>query len=1492
MGVTEDSGSADRADCTNEEIVLNPDIQSAAGHDATAAEFGASEINSDNINSAKVKSCTLHEHLHQQLHQLISVAPPEKDSDKNPNNGSPESKYFQSQSNSSKFQQNPQHLLNILTPKELLQNARNDVRREEKVAVLNRLLSALREDQSGSSNKAGNTEKGEEEGTSEVDFIGRIHGCVGSHWELLPPLYPNNSSNDDVSNSSKQGKGHDVRMEEEEKDAATVTTLDSSTTLSTHASTTATPMSMPSSPNPKKKSLVKRDSQLSSSLNFQGMPSKVAAMTPDNSPGGAGIPSPWASGRRRSSWNQREEAVNALQPPPLVTSEETSKKEGYTKPDPPSSETSSTPSIQPLIRGGGLHLPGLDWNKTFRKGYSVLVWVRPTLDDAVDSVGGASSTRIPRGTPPRKQVLYRFATNLNDNVLGSVGVCAILGQWTAVPFSCNGEDDGRNDIEKKKLRKRTMLTTSVTAYTLPNADPMSHLYPASKDGTSGDNARDTASTINKSQDGGKPSSNPPAANNIEFKGGNAHARNLEHFQKHHAKQNAAVTNQGRLVNKAKKTGKQVLTGDGSKGDSSRHKGANEANASPSSMGGYVTAQLTLPADEWSLIGIQHTHPYLRRPELIISVNGEEMVKGELGYPVLDGVINPSDEEGASSPFSPRSPKNAFNDNAGERWGALDDHERKMLKRRGIFAECTLLDGAFDNGVRIFDSKSSSKHGDQSHTPQIATCSASVHSIALLPGPPVPNAVLAMVAERGPLGDSATGGGLSFVLGPVPTNPQNRDAVVALSAGHGYYGSGGVGGSGHGGLVGRSGGAPSDLVPPRSLGIPVSIGITPGVEPSKARRNGDGGGEISSGGSSISGIVGDTWIGGGEEHVAHVGLQGLLGRAVWTFHAGDTTTLGVTSCTSSFSAASDDPVPSAFRRRIVCAPSAAPACIGGADAVPKVGIVRPTIPAPTPSGRWSGLEVIGNARYQNVTLNYIQRENNRQSSTKISISSDIYSKYESCPPVSFSRAVQSSNAINCAILPFRLALPRAGNEEVNDVQRTIHAESFSHLYDLLSNGAQLAGSIIRFVAECIRCGGSSMRDEALQNGVVHVLVNLTRKCLIRGERLGVWNTKERVNPPLHLSSNKVISRRNNGKSSASRENFDYDQDHDSSCPPIIPSAVSKAMVELIDVCCGPLPTKIEAVRGLQYSFLSDPYRGLLRVRRASDSALTILFGLAMDFDLLGNDPVAAAPILEAIAQRYCQKPTAIIRDQINVFDREDYGYLLRKQMNLQYFLDTIRVRFDHSVIKAPGESGTLRSTGDKSSSTLVEKSIKSIATSLSDILYSMILSTLTSSSGTAVTRGERDVGALVATLTECPLGSVCAHVVTTTIAKLLVKCRVLSPLCLGSQDPVNDGNSTRRSNRALDLEEVALESRLGRNLLLCHYHDIVAPLLLSRIVPHNSLQQTDSRDEKNDGEEAQKESACQIDFINGVTINGASYPLDWTYHWRLSLLIFVVSSMGK
>ena len=366
-----------------------------------------------------------------------------------------------------------------------------------------------------------------------------------------------------------------------------------------------------------------------------------------------------------------------------------------------------------------------------------------------------------------------------------------------------------------------------------------------------------------------------------------------------------------------------------------------------------------------------------------------------------------------------------------------------------------------------------------------------------------------------------------------------------------------------------------------------------------------------------------------------------------------------------------------------------------------------------------------------------------------------------------------------------------------------------------------------------------------------------------------------------------------------ENFDYDQDHDTCCPPVVPKPIALALIDLIDAAAGPtLEQPMQNVSSMiSMNAIINPCRGLLRVRRASDLALSTVFGVSMDFDLLGGDVVAAALILEAISRRYCLSSTDDGNPCVsnNLFHGDDYGSLLRKQINLQYFLDCLRIRFDRSVVSQT-KASTFRQLKQQT------EAVESIAASLSDILYTMLLSTLTSAGGVNnVSRGERDIGALVATLTECPLGSLTAHVITTSIARLLVKCGVMSRRFLGETKSAASAPTRlqRRSSSSStgvgrNPDDIALESRLGRNMLMCHYHDIVAPLLLSRSAPRLFVQQL-SEEETNGNDSGENPIEKKNKNADGIAEKELShlsaydetYPLDWTHHWRLSLLTFVV-----
>ena len=91
-----------------------------------------------------------------------------------------------------------------------------------------------------------------------------------------------------------------------------------------------------------------------------------------------------------------------------------------------------------------------------------------------------------------------------------------------------------------------------------------------------------------------------------------------------------------------------------------------------------------------------------------------------------------------------------------------------------------------------------------------------------------------------------------------------------------------------------------------------------------------------------------------------------------------------------------------------------------------------------------------------------------------------------------------------------------------------------------------------------------------------------------------------------------------------------------------------------------------------------------------------------------------------------------------------------------------------------------------------------------------------------------------------------------------------------------------SRRKRDTVDLALENRLARNMLLCHYHDIVCPFLLSKSAPNYSIKPMHSGGENEDSSKSQSLASYNV----GMT--SYSGILDWSHAWRLSLLTFSVS----
>ena len=159
-----------------------------------------------------------------------------------------------------------------------------------------------------------------------------------------------------------------------------------------------------------------------------------------------------------------------------------------------------------------------------------------------------------------------------------------------------------------------------------------------------------------------------------------------------------------------------------------------------------------------------------------------------------------------------------------------------------------------------------------------------------------------------------------------------------------------------------------------------------------------------------------------------------------------------------------------------------------------------------------------------------------------------------------------------------------------------------------------------------------------------------------------------------------------------------------------------------------------------------------------------------------------------------------------------GQILRRQLPIQALLDLIRSRLEFAAHPE-------------------------IAARLSDIIQHMLLASLGLRKNTSI--GEQDIAACMGALSDCPLGSVGTHVILSSLTNILEFC-----------------NSD-------DDQLVQIASRLGRNLVMSQYHDVVAPMLLSRTV-----------------------------FCGERSMSPQAPPdCRWEHHWRMALTLFVVSYLS-
>jgi len=236
--------------------------------------------------------------------------------------------------------------------------------------------------------------------------------------------------------------------------------------------------------------------------------------------------------------------------------------------------------------------------------------------------------------------------------------------------------------------------------------------------------------------------------------------------------------------------------------------------------------------------------------------------------------------------------------------------------------------------------------------------------------------------------------------------------------------------------------------------------------------------------------------------------------------------------------------------------------------------------------------------------------------------------------------------------------------------------------------------------------------------------------------------------------------------------------------------------------------------------------LMHWQRGSDLALTSIFGLALNLDLWGRQEEALLCMLSEISRRYG-----------NITG----GQLLRRQIPIQSFLDLIRSRLEFASPKV----------GER----------------LATLLRYMLLASLSHTKNISI--GEHDIHACCSALSDLPLGSVGTHVIFHSWSAILDWC--------------NDTD-----NSAEDEEHMMNVCRkLGRNLMMSQYHDVVAPMLLSRTVfcgersmsgfiPDKSKQSSESL--------VEEKETPQQQLLNQP---------NWRSHWRmvLSLFAWVTSIAG-
>lgn len=835
----------------------------------------------------------------------------------------------------------------------------------------------------------------------------------------------------------------------------------------------------------------------------------------------------------------------------------------------------------------------------------------------------------------------------------------------------------------------------------------------------------------------------------------------------------------------------------------------------------------IPNHQWTLICIQHSFPYLKRPTVTVSVNGVEIEKGELAYPTLGG------ETGE-----------VMMDNY-----LLCNIPNTIHKRQSL--ESSL------NRVGIQSTADNNTNESVLNISKIDFAGFGLFKEA------IPTLLQAILCEHGPC--SAADG----VIPSVPPVVQCRDGIVigtgSTSLNEGNNGSsqsvssGGVLRSTGAGVLGSPSKRSSNLVSngPFSLsshrtsnvseGRGIGIPLTTGVQLTE---------EVS--------------------HKGQLFLQQLLSKLV----------LGINGS-------------SAFKTGGRVAMNVNDGSnIGITSDVKIVGIVQPKSSKSKGGGENKGRNShrmiddinthvargIGNVTIYHATEEFMALEQKRLQGKSDSVKSlsllptfqppsSPISGFNKTP--SFLSTYLSINSLSYILQPFHLSLPPPG--QMHSLQRAYYHDSFEHLYDLVVyNGGALAASLIKLFATNLYLGGR-MREEIIHSGGLHTLNTLLRRVLLRVNRLGMMSCKGR-------DGKKRLWQIYAPKESSDDENCDFDGIKDMA-PNHIPSEITNACKWIITACSGPA-----VENGMKWKRPSLP----VHVRRTSDIALTSIFGIALDMDLWGGDPVAASEILGEVVNLFCGDSHDQHLNPTEITEKYDSGYgrLLRGHISIQYLLDMVRLRFgSESIVQRNGATNDISTRA---------AALKSLAASLSKIFYTLMKYSLFKQ----ISQGEHDISAVVAALSDCPLGSVVAHASLTALRDILIYCEIFPNYFVGSAassvnkkdtqtvktllEGANLGKPTLNLQQCVKLKRIKSEiaGHLARNLLLGQFHDVVAPMLLSRTV-FDGRRNTDGNDRPDNLASIGSGSSVSSGGVAGdETAQQNFVQYEWQNHWIITLQLFV------